>query len=181
MKNNKDFFIVENIIIKNDTEYFKTSIDTQSSLLLGEEYTRFIHPTYKFSIEYPKLLVPTVFKEPNNGETIVFQSSQDEKTVAKEERMGFQIFITPFNEEDILTKERILNDILSVVVDDIEEVILGTKVGGRDVQAFLFWSRDEKIGKTREVWFVHDGYLYEITTYAHLDSWLANILQTLNF
>ena len=36
-------------------------------------------------------------------------------------------------------------------------------------------------GDTREVWFIHGGYLYEVTTYKELDIWLAGIMRTWKF
>ena len=36
-------------------------------------------------------------------------------------------------------------------------------------------------GASREVWFVHKGFLYEVTTYKALDSWLASIMLTWKF
>ena len=33
----------------------------------------------------------------------------------------------------------------------------------------------------REVWFIHGGYLYEVTTYKELDTWLGSIMQTWKF
>ena len=38
-----------------------------------------------------------------------------------------------------------------------------------------------RMGDTREVWFIHGGFLYEVTTYKQLDSWLAPIMQTWQF
>jgi hypothetical protein len=37
------------------------------------------------------------------------------------------------------------------------------------------------MGDTREVWFIKGGFLYEVTTYKQLDTWLAQILQTWQF
>jgi hypothetical protein len=33
----------------------------------------------------------------------------------------------------------------------------------------------------REIWFIHGGFLYEVTTYKQLDSWLTPIMQTWQF
>jgi hypothetical protein len=37
------------------------------------------------------------------------------------------------------------------------------------------------MGDAREVWFIKSGYLFEVTTYKPLDSWLSQILQTWKF
>ena len=36
-------------------------------------------------------------------------------------------------------------------------------------------------GDWREVWFIRRGFLYEVTTYKELNSWLANIMRTWKF
>jgi hypothetical protein len=52
-------------------------------------------------------------------------------------------------------------------------------VGG--VQATSFAGYKDHMGDTREVWFIHAGFLYEITTYKPLVPWLMQILQTWRF
>ena len=37
------------------------------------------------------------------------------------------------------------------------------------------------MGDAREVWFIKNGFLYEVTTYKELDAWLASIMQTWKF
>ena len=44
-----------------------------------------------------------------------------------------------------------------------------------------FYGYDTVIGDTREIWFIKDGFLYEVTTYKALDSWLASIMQHWKF
>jgi hypothetical protein len=34
-------------------------------------------------------------------------------------------------------------------------------------------AQNSVMGDTREIWFIHGGFLYEVTTYKQLDSWLA--------
>lgn len=42
-------------------------------------------------------------------------------------------------------------------------------------------SEDAAIGATYEVWFVHDGLLYQVMTYRDLDDWFTQILNTWQF
>lgn len=146
------------------------------NLILGEGHIRYTHPTYGFSVEYPEELLAQSFAEKNGGETILFQREGDNPSDPPEGKMGFQIFITPFDEDETLTQERIVEDLPFAVVDEPVEVILAD-----GIHALLFWSNDPSLGVTREIWFAHDGNLYEITTYAHLDSFLAKILSTWKF
>jgi hypothetical protein len=45
----------------------------------------------------------------------------------------------------------------------------------------MFYGNNSIMGDTREIWFIHGGFLYEVTTYKQLDSWLAPIMQTWQF
>ena len=137
---------------------------------LGSEYRVFEHPKLGFSIEYPAEFSAARYEEADNAETILFENKKE-----GEEKLGFQIFITPFGEETI-TRERILQDLPNAGIEEPQEAILGD-----GTHALIFWSNDEAVGKTREVWFTHAGYLYEVSTYARLDTWLANILKTWQF
>jgi len=161
---------------------FELLSSTQSAtMILGDEYRVFTHPERKFSIEYPKELVVQGYKETDGAETILFQREGDDLDISPDEKLGFQIFISPFGEDERLTKERILKDLPGTIIENPQEVILGRGVGGDDINALLFWSDGSVIGRTREAWFVHKEFLYEFTAYAHLDIWLAKILSTLRF
>jgi hypothetical protein len=37
-----------------------------------------------------------------------------------------------------------------------------------------------RLNDTREVWFIYNAFLYEVTTYNELDAWLQAILQSLS-
>lgn len=178
------FFLIDSFINKGGDEEntFQFENNTQSALILGENYQQFTHPQYTFSVEYPKELEVERFQEGDDSETIIFQESLS--AGSEQEKIGFQIFISPFGKDEILTQNRILEDLPEAIIEEPQEAILGTLTGASEeerIHALLFWSHDPSIGKTREVWFTHDGYLYEITTYAYLDSWLAKILSTWNF
>ena len=54
-----------------------------------------------------------------------------------------------------------------------------TLVGG--VPAKSFFGYNDAMGDTLEVWLIHGGFLYEVTTYKPLDAWLTPILQTWKF
>ena len=48
-------------------------------------------------------------------------------------------------------------------------------------RATMFFGNNSIMGDTREVWFIHGGFLYEVTTYKEFDTWLAGIMQTWKF
>jgi hypothetical protein len=45
----------------------------------------------------------------------------------------------------------------------------------------MFYGSNSVMGDTREIWFIHGGFLYEVTTYKELDSRLVPIMQTWQF
>ncbi len=133
----------------------------------GANAKTFTHSKIGFSLEYPSELSVVEFDEGQGARTILFQKPG--------KQFGFQIFAVPY-EGDTITPERIAKDIPSRVLKDPVEVILGG-----NTRASVFWSESPTIGETREVWFIRNGYLFEVTTYAELDTWLADILSTLEF
>jgi uncharacterized protein YxeA len=123
---------------------------------------------YKFSFQYPKDFTVTKFKEGEEGDTILIQQ--------KDGKGGFQIFIAPFDEPGPLTKERILQDVPDMKITNAENRVL--KNG---VPALIFFSEETSLGKTREIWFIKNGYLYQVSTTAALDSLVAQIIGTWKF
>jgi len=123
---------------------------------------------YKFSFEYPKDFTATKFQEGEDGDSILVQ-----KQGSKD---GFQIFIAPFDEPGPLTKERVLEDLPDLIIKNSEQRVL--KNGE---PALIFFSEEPSLGETREIWFVFNGFLYQISTYKELDSLVAKILETWKF
>ena len=116
--------------------------------------------------------------EEDGGATLVFKEHETSPK-PPEESIKFQIFITPFGEEETLSEERIKKDIPSAVIEHAQPVILNPDAErDGEVQALLFSSQDEIIGKTIEVWFTKNGYLYEVTAPAHMDDVLPKILSS---
>lgn len=142
---------------------------SQETQLIDEGFTFYVNPQYKFTLQHPNNLYVEKFGEGGLAETILFRHPT--------EQVGFQILITPFEyEEEVLTYSLLLKTLPMPVINEPQEVVTG---GGK--RALVFWSEASEIGKTREVWFIHTGYLYGITTYANLDSWLARIMSTWRF
>jgi hypothetical protein len=46
------------------------------------------------------------------------------------------------------------------------------------VPAMAFVSEDAVLGPTREIWFLKDGYLFEITAPVSSEVWMSSILTT---
>ena len=70
----------------------------------------------------------------------------------------------------------IAEDLPGIRIEEPQEAIIGDSV-----RALIFFISDVQIGRTREAWFIKNGYLYQITTFAKNDSLLAKVLSTLEF
>lgn len=122
--------------------------------------------TYHFSLFYPQELSVTEHAEGGGAMTITFQNVGDST--------GFQIFIVPYTGTQV-SEERFRRDEPSGIRKSLTTVSVDGAV------AAAFYSANTMLGETREVWFLHGGYLYEVTTLKSLDSWLASILATWKF
>ncbi len=132
----------------------------------GVDSKEYRNEAFKFSLHYPKNLTFTEYKEQGDAMTIVFES--------EDAQWGFQIYITPYSGTTI-TKERFALDSPSGVFKEPLEVMIDGQ------RAVLFFGKNSIMGETREVWIIHGGYLYEVTTYSDLDAWLGSIMQTWKF
>ncbi len=129
--------------------------------------TRYANAHYGFSLVYPSTFIMNEVPAGEDAMTVVFQRPGAEE--------GFQIFIVPYPETQI-SKERIQKDLRGAPMKNVTQVVLPG-----NVQAVHFGSQAPVIGESSEVWFIHGGYLFEVTTYANQDAQLATILATLQF
>lgn len=121
---------------------------------------------FRFFLFYPDDLK---VKEDNGGRsdtTITFENAKTGR--------GFQIFVIPYK-EDKIALERFKMDVPSGVMNNPVEIMIN------GVRATMFYSNNSAMGDTREVWFIKNGFLYEVTTYKELDTWLSAIMQTWRF
>ncbi len=129
----------------------------------SEEYR---NTTYRFSLFYPSEMKVTEFDEGNGARTITFQNVAEAK--------GFQIFIVPYGTPHVST-ERFHKDVPSGVREEPTDLTID------GVVANMFFSNNIALGDTREVWFIKDGYLFEVTAPKTLNAWLMGIIQTWKF
>lgn len=128
-----------------------------------EEYR---NTTYRFSLFYPSGMEVTEFDEGGGASTITFQNTGEVK--------GFQIFIVPYGAPQV-SAERFHKDVPSGVREQSTNLTIDGAV------ADMFFSKNITLGDTREVWFIKNGYLFEVTTLKSLDAWLTGIIQTWKF
>ena len=118
---------------------------------------------YRFALLYPANLSVQEFDEGGGARTIIFQNEQ----VAQ----GFQIFVVPYSATQVST-QRFKADQPSGVIEEPHNIAIDGAF------ATIFFGKDALLGETREVWFIHAGYLFEVTTPKVLDDWLGTIMQT---
>lgn len=134
------------------------------------QYTEtYTSPTYKFTFKYPKDF--TIQEIPTDtGETIIVQNIPM--------KIGVQIVISKFDGPDIdLTQDYIQTQVPDMKITESQELLVGANRKG-----LAFLSDNENFGgKSREVWFVYGGNLYQISTYAELDPFLKGLFGTWQF
>jgi len=145
------------------------SPEVAEKLTKSELNRTYYYPQYRFSFQYPGELNASAFQEGDYGHTVLVQQPN--------ERAGFQIFIASFDEAGPITKERILRDLPDMVIDQPQHVIIGQD----KITALIFFSHEPSLGRTREVWFIYGGHLYQMSTFAGLDGFIGRILETWKF
>jgi len=120
---------------------------------------------YRFSVIYPSNLAVS---ESDSGGDATFTFEDDKNIV------GFQVYVQPFSGTQI-TEAQFKQDIPSGVRTSLKNITIDGATGAS------FYSADHLLGDTAEVWFIHGGYLYEVTTFKEQAAWLGSILQTWKF
>ncbi|KKT15095.1 MAG: hypothetical protein UV94_C0003G0026 [Parcubacteria group bacterium GW2011_GWC1_43_30] len=155
--------------------------DEQEPFLLSDSETLsdwegYAHPELPFAFAYPKDLTLSTFAD-GEAEIVLLKGKEPEKEV--------QIVIRAFDESGPLTVERIQRDVPEMVIDEPQNVLIGSA----QVPALLFWSEGGSAGRTREVWFIYPersrgvqgAYLYQVTASAEMDETLAKMMETWRF
>lgn len=144
---------------------------TLTSPLMGPRtpppgYLEYRNTKYRFSLFYPNILTVKSYDEGDGATTIAFQ---DIKTA-----QGFQVFVMPYSARQVST-ERFHKDEPSGVMKGPKNVSID------GVAATSFYGSNEMLGDTAEIWFIHDGYLFETTAPKPLASWFSQIMTTWSF
>jgi hypothetical protein len=134
---------------------------------LTQDWRGYENKEFRFGLLYPDDLHVKEYKERSGALSVVFEERVDEGR-------GFQIYVTSYV-EDHITPERFLLDVSSGVMEEPTDIVIG------GVPAIMFFSENSIMGDTREVWFINNGFLYEVVTYKQLDAWLSTIMQSWQF
>lgn len=84
-----------------------------------------------------------------------------------------QLYIIPYRGTQI-SSAQIAKDTRGQAVGTPAEVVLGSGIRG-----LVFETDDTVFGRLREVWFILNGHLIEVTTNMENDQWLAEVMATL--
>jgi hypothetical protein len=149
-----------------DTATPATSLPLKPARIAPAGYIEYRNVLYRFSLFYPDTLQVKEYDEGNGAMTVTFQ---DVATA-----QGFQIFIVPYDGQQV-SEARFKQDEPS-----------GVRNGSRDVTidgvtAASFYSSNAVLGDTAEIWFIHGGYLFEVTTLKPLAGWLSQIMMSWEF
>ncbi len=129
-------------------------------------FTAYKNTQYGFSLYYPSDLQVSENNESAGAYTISFENANYSK--------GFEIFVTPYAERQV-SRERFKMDEPSGVMQEPTSIVLD------NAPATMFFGSNGVMGDTREVWFIKNGFLFEIATYKNADSWLSQIMATWQF
>ena len=133
----------------------------------GNNTSTYRNGTYDFGLTFPSDLFVHEYDEGEGTRSIAFEKEG--------EHLGFQMFITP-DPYGPVTLPGIQSAFPALKMQGTESLTIGT-----GTPALAFASSVQGFGSTSELWFAHDGYLFEISTYPNLGPWLAQIIDTIRF
>ncbi len=121
---------------------------------------------FGFSLLVPESLQVQEFDEGGGAGTITFQNVNDAQ--------GLQLFVVPYTGTTI-SDAQFKRDEPSGIRKLPKDISIDA------VKATSFYSVSATLGETAEIWFIHDGYLFEATTPKPLASWFSSIMETWKF
>ena len=139
---------------------------TPATQELGAGMRLYRSPAFHFSLPYPQDLTVEEYKETGNALTVTFEDDASGN--------AFEVYVTPYSGTQISAARFHTDEPSGIEQEPTDITIAG-------VRATMFFGNNPVMGDTREVWFIHGGYLYEVTTYKALDQWLAGIMRGWKF
>ncbi len=144
----------------------KPDTDVSPSRPAPAGFSEYHNATYHFSLFYPQDLSAREYKEVGTAMTVTFEGPFSDR--------GFQVFVVPYGEKRV-TPERFKTDVPSGIIASSTDITLD------GIAATAFYSRNQAMGDTYEIWFLYHGFLYEVTTYKEFDAWLNEIMSSWKF
>lgn len=155
---------------------FETSTD-ETPIALSQKSTASLHEApagytesrselYRFALFYPSDLVVKAYDEGGGASTFTFQNTLTSQ--------GFQIFVVPYAGAQV-SEAQFRKDEPSGVMQEPTNVTVDGVFGT------MFFGSVPPLGDTREVWFINNGYLFEVSAPKSQDSWLQGIIGSFRF
>ena len=123
---------------------------------------------YRFSILYPQTMTAAEFAESGGATTITFEDISDPNNLK-----GFQVFIAPHMGEEVTVA--FVQQRLGSTPQSVEEILIDGAPG------LAFITSDQTLGEVREVWFAHNGFIYQAAAPRPLEALLQEALQSWRF
>jgi hypothetical protein len=150
------------------------NIPNVAQVIFGSLVHTYQDSAYHFSINYPDGYTPSNVSDPSaGGSTILIQDNSTNGDG------GIQIFISPYTDPDKnITPDFIAANAPDVTVKNPQEVDMSAGGG----KGLAFESNNAAFGgASREVWFVYNGNLYQISTYLQYGNLLQTMMGTWKF
>jgi hypothetical protein len=128
--------------------------------------TEYRNEHYRFAMFVPNDLKLQTYDEGKGAMTLTFQDVVTSQ--------GFQIFVAPYGARQV-TQEKFMQDEPSGVMRSPMQITIDGE------PATSFYSTNNLLGDTAEIWFIHNGYLFEVTAPKSEASWLSGIMLTWEF
>ena len=127
---------------------------------------------YGFGFKYPDGF--NVMEMPiESGQVLILQNQKTD--------VGLQIMITQYDgTEESLTAESVKQSVPDLTIKEPQELFIGES--GAKGKGLAFVSDNAEFGgKSREVWFIYNGNLYQMSTYLDYDELIKGILNNWEF
>jgi len=122
---------------------------------------------YRFSLNLPEDFI-VIEKKSDTGDVLIFNNDKGQ---------GIQIIISPFDNITRFDESIVRASLPDLSISDVQTLNVG-----KDNTGIAFASDNQAFGgASREVWFVFNSRLYQITTYKNLDPLLKTVFGTWKF
>ena len=114
---------------------------------------------------------PNDFKFVNNSEDVNGETQETVIFNSTDPKRGFQVFIAPFDSKSPFSLEDIKGSNTELEISDSKNLT----VGGEKSISFLSKIKGTNFS-TLEIWLIHEGKIYQISTYPEFEAELLDIL-----
>lgn len=125
----------------------------------------YVSPDGAYRLSTPSDFTSSILSQDDGSETVLFVGSIPTR--------NFQIYISNYDSNEIITPELIQKNIPDLLIERPETIA----IDGAQGVAFISGPKDGT-ARTREIWFAHDGKFYQITTFREFDDQIVDILTT---